>query len=384
MPVDETEAKMTRTATRAPDDQLSPAFIQAGTSPPAPVAAAKFIAATLSEAERLAQLRDVLGPVNADVQPFCDAIRALVAARWTDTVVPLIDATWPALHDEPAGRKLRFLACNLYATAPYTVLFCSPRRPLVVDAPMRVGQWLRLSPPTLARYGARAVSWLGRTFPLADQRRIVVTAMFIATVDHVFDHCMDGLFPQERAATMKGVLDGTRTPDTPPLRLVRALVVAMQDGLDEGQRAAFAPVLARVHEWLDSEVKGMTGVPDPDGLCWRLAGVLGTIDGLVFPVLSYAGEGAREWMYGVSLFCQVMDDWIDAEKDRRDVRATPVLTGKWTIESVRESFATTVRGIQDLAKASGLSSRHYLAFVRDAYQLMAHEVMEAMVKGTAA
>lgn len=374
---------MTGTATRAPDDSPSPAFIQAGTPPPS-APRERFVPPTLSEAERLAQLRAVLGPVNPAVQPFCDAIRALVAARWADTVVPMIDATWPALHDEPAGRKLKFLACNLYATAPYTVLFCSPRRPVVVDAPMRVGQWLRLSPPVLATFGARAVSWLGKTFPVADQRRIVVTAMFIATVDHVFDHCMGGLFPQDRAAKMKGVLDGTGVADTPPLALVRALVVAMQDGLDEGQRAAFAPVMARVHEWLDSEVKGMTGVQDPDGLCWRLAGVLGTIDGLIFPVVGFAGEGAREWMYGVSLFCQIMDDWIDAEKDRRDVRATPVLTGKWTIDTVRDQFDVTVHGIQDLARASGLTSRHYLAFVRDAYQLMAHEVMEAMVKGTAA
>jgi hypothetical protein len=215
-------------------------------------------------------------------------------------------------------------------------------------------------------------------------RRIAVTAMFIATVDHVFDHCMDDLFPQERERRIKGILDGSYAPDTPPLKLVRALVLAMQEGLDEGERAEFQKVIARVVEWVESEVKGMTGVEDPDGLCWRLAGVLGTIDGLVFPVLGYAGEGAREWMYGVSLFCQIMDDWIDAEKDRHDVRATPVLTGKWTIETVRAQYDVTAKGIQELARTSGLASDQYLAFVRDAYQLMTHEVMEAMVKGTAA
>lgn len=374
---------MSGTVPRDRDPGLSPAFIQAGGSLP-PIPTPRFVPPTLSEEERLQQLRAVLGPKNPAVQPFCDAIRALVAARWDDTVVPMIERTWPSLLDEPAGKKLKFLTCNLYATAPYTVLFCSPRRPLVVDVPVRTGQLLRLKPPTLASWGARAVSWLGKTFPVADQRRIVVTAMFIATVDHVFDHCMDGLFPTERERRIKGVLDGSFEADTPPLKLVRALVVAMQDGLDDAERAAFAPVLDRVREWVESEVKGMTGVEDPDGLCWRLAGVLGTIDGLIFPVVSYAGEGAREWMYGVSLFCQIMDDWIDAEKDRRDVRATPVLTGKWTIDTVRDQFEVTTKGIQDLAASSGLTSAHYLAFVRDAYQLMAHEVMEAMVKGTAA
>ncbi len=347
-------------------------------------AAQRFAAPVLGDAERLAQLRAVLGPVNEQVRPFTEALRALVYARWDDTLVPMIEASWPSLLDEPAGKKLKFLACDLYATAPYTVLFCSPRRPLTVDVPMRVGQWLRVSPPVLARFAARAVEWLGDTFPAATQRRIAVTAMFIATVDHVFDHCMDDLFPQERERRIKGVLDGSFTPDTGPLKLVRALIVAMQEGLDAGERALFQDVLARVGEWVESEVKGMTGVEDPDGLCWRLAGVLGTIDGLVFPVLGYAGEGAREWMYGVSLFCQIMDDWIDVERDRQDVRATPVLTGKWTIETVRSQFDVTSQGIQDLARTSGLQGDAYLAFVRDAYQLMAHEVMEAMVKGGAA
>jgi hypothetical protein len=371
-----------QTTTRS-DGELSPAFIQAGTSLP-PLSPPRFVPPVVAEELRLQQLRDVLGPVNEEVRPFTEAIRALAFARWDDTLVPIIQRTWPAMLHEPAVRKLKFLACNLYATAPFTVLFCSPRRPLVVDVPVRLGQLLRLQPRTLAKLGARATSWLGDTFPPAVQRRIAVTAMFIATVDHVFDHCMGALFPQERERRIKGVLDGSYDADTPPLRLLRALVLAMQEDLDAGERAEFQGVLRRVAEWVESEVKGMTGVEDPDGLCWRLAGVLGTIDGLVFPVLGYAGEGAREWMYGVSLFCQIMDDWIDADRDRQDVRATPVLTGRWTIETVRDQFDVTVQGIQDLARSSGLTSDRYLAFVRDAYQLMAHEVMDAMVKGTAA
>jgi hypothetical protein len=246
------------------------------------------------------------------------------------------------------------------------------------------GQVLGFKPATLAKVGARSVSWLGAVFPDVLQRRILMTGMFIATIDHVFDHCMGDLFPAERERRMKGLLDGSWQPDTPQLKLVRALQLGMMDGHTEAERKAFQPVLDRVVEWVESEVKGMTGVEDPEGLCWRTAGVLGTIDGLVFPVLKYAGEGAREWMYGVSLFCQIMDDWIDYEKDRRDIRATPVLLGRWTIETVRQQFAATSRGIQELARASGLKSEAYLAFVRDSYQLMAHEVMEAMVKGTAA
>lgn len=380
---------MTSATTRETTGELGPAFIQAGSSLPPRKAAPRFPDPDMTEAERLAALREVLGPVNPEVKPFAEALRALVFEGWDRWMVPLVQSTWPALLDPtspdgPAGKKLKFLACNLYATAPYTVLFCSPRRPLVVELATMTGQVLRLRPATLARIGAKSVGWLGRIFPVDVQRRILMTGMFIATIDHVFDHCMDGLFPQERERRMKGLLDGSWQPDTPQLKLVRALQLGMMEGLSAAEREQFQPVLDRVVEWVESEVKGMTGTEDPEGLCWRTAGILGTIDGLVFPVLKYAGEGAREWMYGVSLFCQIMDDWIDYEKDRRDIRATPVLLGKWTIETVREQFDATTKGIQQLARASGLSSDAYLTFVKDSYQLMAHEVMEAMVKGTAA
>lgn len=339
---------------------------------------------TLTETERLALLADLIGTPNQRVRPFANAIRAVVKKSWDRDIVPLCRATWPELLGSRTGWKLEFLACKLYATAPYTVLFCSPRRPRAIGVATWLGEALRLPPEALARLGALAVHALGAVFPPAEQTRIVVTGMFIATIDHVWDHCLSHLSPQAREAHMKALLAGTTVPDTGPTKLVVALHAAMQAGLDAEEQQRFRHVIDRVIEWIESEVKGMTGVPDPTGQCWRTAGVLGTIDGLIFPVHGYAGEGAREWMYGVSLFCQIMDDWIDADQDRKDVRITPVLTGRWTIDTVRESFHETLAGIEALAVASGLTTPHYRRFVRDVYQWMAFEVMEAMVKGTAA
>ena len=124
----------------------------------------------------------------------------------------------------------------------------------------------------------------------------------------------------------------------------------------------------------------MLGEPDPSGLGHRLAGVEGTIDGLLFPVVRYAGEGARAWMYDVSLFVQVMDDWFDAEADARDRRDTPVTTGRWTLVDVAAAWHRSADGIETLVRASGLDSPRYVRFVRAAYVLMMHEVMEAMAE----
>jgi hypothetical protein len=128
----------------------------------------------------------------------------------------------------------------------------------------------------------------------------------------------------------------------------------------------------------------MTGVADPSGLGWRLAGVLGTIDGLIFPVHRYAKENARRWMYDVSLYTQMMDDWIDFEADRRDIRTTPVITGKWTIPVLRAKWVDTVKGVEGLAQHAGLDTPATQALVRDAYVYMMHDVMHAMIHGVAA
>ena len=94
----------------------------------------------------------------------------------------------------------------------------------------------------------------------------------------------------------------------------------------------------------------------------RVAGVEGTIDGLIFPVFRYAGEATRQWMYDVSMFIQMMDDWLDYEDDREGERMTPVVVGTWDFDAISTMWWKTVRGIEDLVRASGLRSPHYVRF----------------------
>jgi hypothetical protein len=343
-----------------------------------------------TEAERVAQLRALLGPSDARLQPFPDAIRAIVNSKHDRYVTPLFRRYWPEALSGPTQKKLRFLSCALYATAPYTVLFSSPTPPRAVGGMRRVGTVLALEPPAMARLSAHAVRWASRFLDERIEKRIVQIAAFIATIDHVMDKCMDDIAPVERAQRMRAALAGTWTPAAHvPHRgaflFLHALKEEMGAGIDdEADGIAYARALVRIDEFIDSEVKAMTGVPDPSGLSWRMAGVLGTIDGLIFPVRRFAGEVARQWMYDVSLFVQVMDDYIDLDKDRLDVRETPCITGVWTFETVKSSWQKTVDGIVALAQASGVENESYLAFVRDTYRMMTIEVMEAMVKGSAA
>lgn len=332
--------------------------------------------------QRVTALRALMGEPDRSVGHLAVGIRSTARRHFDRHVVPLVRASWPALLTMTPHTfydKLRIGACELYASAPYTALFCAPRRPLLVRAVTGAGNVLPLPFPVLALLGRGAMELLGRFAYAREHRRIILIAAFIVVADHVFDHCMDDP-PSERGRRLWGVIDGSRPATTPETSLLRALAVAMADRLGADERAAFDAAMLRVKEWIQAEVRAMQGEVDPRGVGHRRAGVEGTIDGLLFPVVRYAGEGARAWMYDVSMFVQIMDDWLDYEMDAASSRSTPIITGDWTFADLEAAWWKTVAGIEALVRAGGLSSPRYVRFVREAYVLMMHEVMEAMAE----
>lgn len=356
-------------------------------------ATSEIAALRMTDAERVAVVRRVMGAPPPGLTPFPEGIRKVVAAKHAAYVQPLIDKHWPESLAERAGKKLRFLTCQLYATSAYTVLFSSAQPPWPVAFARSIGSGLGLAPSTLSRVAGAAVHLVSATLPEITEKRIILIAAFIATVDHVYDHCFDGVEPTERGRRMHGLLNGTWLPDptdeTTPhagaFRLVRGLQDEMSAGIDDADdRHQFDRAVDRLRDYVDAEVKAMTGVPDPSGAAWRMAGVLGTIDGLIFPVWRFAGEKARQWMYDCSLFIQILDDFLDAEKDLGEIRPTPVLSGHWTEATLAAAWQKSVDGIVELAKERGSDDESWLVFVKETYRMMLLETAEAMGVGGAA
>lgn len=332
--------------------------------------------------ERIRELRGLIGTADASVKQMTVGIRGITAMHYDRHVMPLVREHWPEVLREPFAVKMRLAACDLYATAPYTVLFCAPNRPVLVRVVTDLANKVDLPFATLGALSKAAMAVIGRATLAREHRRIILIAAFIAVVDHAFDHCMDEP-PVERGRKMRALLDGEYVPDTPPLRLTRALQLGMAHELDAEERPHFDRAMRRLTDWVDSEVAGMTGVKDASGLGHRLAGVEGTIDGLLFPVYRYAGEGARRWMYDVSLFIQMLDDYIDYEADAATERNTPVIAGEWTFAEISNTWRRSVTGLEDLTRAGGLGSPRYVRFIREAYVLMILEVLEGMSSGIA-
>ncbi len=339
-------------------------------------------ALALSRAQRVQKLRALMGDADPAVKQLTTGIRDITSRHYDRFVMPLIRRHWPGMLSDPFAVKMRLAACDLYASAPYTVLFCAPQRPFSVALITHLGNRFALPDVVLGLGSRLALNVLGRV-ALADQhRRIILIAAFIAMIDHAFDHCMDDP-PEERGRKLHALLDGDWEPDTPQLELTRALQVEMERDLGPIEREHFDQAVCKLKDWVDSEVAGLTGVADPTGVGHRLAGIEGTIDGLLFPVHRYAGENARPWMYEVSLFVQMLDDYIDVETDTKDGRLTPVISGEWTFEDIARTWHNTVAGIEELARAGGHAAPHYVRFIREAYVLMLCEVLEGMAAGLA-
>ncbi|MBI5486427.1 MAG: hypothetical protein HY905_03755 [Deltaproteobacteria bacterium] len=328
---------------------------------------------------RVAAVRTLLGPADPSARQLALGIRGITRRNFDRHVAPLVARHWPALRRLPFFAKLRLGACDLYASSPYTVLFCASRPPLLLRVVTTAGDRLPLPAPALGLLGRAALEVLGRVAFLEQHRRIVQIASFIVVVDHVLDHCLDGT-PDERGALLHAIIDGLAPPATPELALTRALVVAMGDRLESDERAAFEAAMVRVHDWIRAEVRAMNGEPDPEGLGHRRAGTEGTIDGLLFPLVRWTGEGARRWMYDVAMFMQILDDWFDAEADLAVGRSTPVLEGRWTFDDVERAWRRTVDNLESLVRAAGTRSPHYVRFVRQAYALMLGEVIDVMAR----
>ena len=214
--------------------------------------------------EREEHLRVLLGKPDQQISALPRAIRATTYREYERHIVPYIERTWPELSSLPFGRKLRFLACDLYASAPYTVLFSAPNRPPLVRVVTNSANFLPLPPRVLSELAGGAMRGIGRLAYAHEHRRIIHIAAFIAAIDHAFDHCMEDS-PLERAAKVKAMLDGEWEPDIPALKLTRAIQEGMGAGLLGWEVAPYYAALERVKEWIDSEVSAMTGVADESG-----------------------------------------------------------------------------------------------------------------------
>lgn len=331
-----------------------------------------------ARAARARAIVAALGEADEAARPLARAIRGLARAHFDRAVVPLVAAHWPAVVGTPFADKLRIGACDLYAAAPYTALVCGDGSSRLMRLAARLADGLPLSDRGHARVVGAVVAAAGRALGRDLQARVARVAALIVVVDHVFDHVLT-TEPDARGATLRAALRGEGGALSPPLALTRALVVALGRGLRGRRRRDFEAAMGHLGAWLDAEVAALRGDPDAEGLGHRRAGVVGTIEGLLFPVAPLVGPEIRAWLVDVSMFVQLVDDVLDLEADAAAGRETLAVTGVWRVSDVGAAFEATLAGLARVATASRPGARRLPGRMVATYRMMMVELVEAMV-----
>ena len=320
---------------------------------------------------------------SADVQAFVDALRSETARYWTRYIEPLIDQHWPEVRSTPFYTKFKIGAQKVYAPAPYTVAVLSRRRPFALRFLLGACRLLRLPGAAIAWGMKLLLPFYTRWFMRVENRRIALMAAFIASADEAFDHHLNHVPADERSGLLRRILEGRAEPPTPSLRLVQALRRAMDEGCDADELAEIKTATEGCCRWGEAEVKRALREPDPEGLCHRGAGIRGGIDGLAWTARGYVSDAELHWMYDVSYFVQMVDDWVDLEKDLDEDVWTPVADGTWTLDTVRQWFDRTTETVVGIARDNGEDYPPYLRLVGEGYRHQVRDLLQDMVKGIA-
>lgn len=320
---------------------------------------------------------------DSDVLGFVLALRRETERYWDRCVEPLIDRHWPEVRQTPFYAKFKIGAQKVYAPAPYTVVMLSRRRPLAVR--------LLLAACRLLRLPGRAIAWgLQRLLPLytrwfmrVENRRIALMAAFIAAADEAFDHHLDHVEPARRGELLRAILEGRTEPPTPSLQLVQAIRFALDEETAPEESAELAAATEGCCRWGEAEMRRAMRLPDPEGLCHRGEGIRNGINGLAWTARGYVGAPELQWMYDVSYFIQMMDDWVDLEKDLAEGVLTPVAEGTWSLETVREWYARTTDTVVEIARDNGEHYPPYLRLVGEGYRHQVRDLLQNMVCGIA-
>lgn len=364
-----------RSDTEAPVERAS----RNGRDMSAPAVHADF-PARLSRAEAV---REVIGLPDPRYAGLPMALRRETRRYWHRYVEPLISENWPEVRSTRFYKKFQVGAQNVYAPAPYTVVVVSAKRPLVLRAFNRLCAWLRLPRPVISLGLKLMLPFFAWLLLRRENARIVRMAAFIALVDEAFDHHMEGIPPAERGELLRRVLRGEAPPPNKPFALVRALRVALEEGATDEEKRELERAMDGCVAWAEAEVRNLLGEPDPEGLCHRKVGILTGIDGLAWTVRRHVGVREHQWMYDVSEFIQMLDDWVDFEKDTEIGFTTPVHTGVWTLEQIAASYAQTSDTVAAIVRDNGERYEPYVALARESYRYQVADLLRLMLDGVA-
>ena len=265
-------------------------------------------------------------------------------------VLPTVRACWPDIGQSPFLTKWK-AGYILYCGLGLSTIVCSRRRPGLVDLASRGLRAMDASESVIVGAAHVAIPVVFRFLERRLCERAALGAAWILVLDEALDDDHGGGDVEARATDLRRALRGECADNASvALRTSAAMARALRERCDDaGDRAAFEDVIAHIEAWIDGEVASVAGIPDPTGTSFRMAGVAGSMEVLLWAVRRYAGDVEREFLCRIAELGQMADDWLDIDKDEAQGRVTPATTGAWTIGDMARVYARAGVFLDDLA-----------------------------------
>ena len=314
-----------------------------------------------ARAERLEDLRDVIGEPRPGSAIVPERVWTTLEARYERVVGPLIERTWPPEVD-PENRehflsKSRFIARRYASLAyvPVALAATSPLRSLPLAGALQrltLGTALGVAEPLVTRASAALVPALLAAAPI-DARTADLLAGLCTAYDQQFDDWPGDADPVERHRHIERLFrdpgELTRPAPSPP----RPRSPGRSWSSSRRASATATTELAELGcEASAAEMRVESGEPDPESLSHRRAAAEGTVDAMMLQTESVPPE-VRDWMRDLAVFTQLTDDWVDAETDM-EMRETPVLTGAVGLADIEARWAELLADSGSMLRACGI------------------------------
>ncbi len=304
--------------------------------------------------------RDVIALVGDAVDDDSATFRAVLSPEverlFNEAVLGAVRPVWPGIDASPFLAKWRG-GFDLYASLALSCIVCSANRPLVVSAGSRLARLLSLDERGVVGFGRRAIPFVFRFAERKACHRAALVSAWILVLDEALDDGLAQVELRERPRVLASAMRGT-LPDvsltTPELAAVHALGEAVRRAArDADDRAHLARVVDDVEAWADCEVQNLLGVPDPHGVSHRTIGITASMDLLGWAVSPYAGPKEHQFLYRIAELGQMVDDWLDVDKDRAQGRDTPATAGIWDLATMASTLAAAEAVLHELADDAG-------------------------------
>jgi hypothetical protein len=319
-------------------------------------------------------VEEIVEPPSAAIERLAETVMRVVTAQWQRCVDDVFESGSEARRAVSTPKARR--AAIMYARGCYSMVVLGRRAPLRLRALVRVSGHLPLSANVAARMGSLTFGALSFLLPKRVHRRIVLVGVLMVMLDEIVDD-----YAQKGRATERVFEDA----------VMRVLVRALREGESEWQRDYWNSVmLPAMTRFVREEQRAVAGQMDVERMGYRGAGIDAGIKSMWYAVGTYIGLGnptdssdranwnlAQRWMAEGALLVQMMDDWVDRDKDAL-VRPTPVTLGQWTMKDIEAKYRATGDELAGVLREQGIDSHALQSVVRALYAEYLYRALRAM------